>query len=67
MSRVQRTGVCNYDLIAIDLDGTLLDPKGRVSEANVEAITRARALGVEVTICTGRGFIECRQYAERTR
>jgi 5-amino-6-(5-phospho-D-ribitylamino)uracil phosphatase len=54
-----------YDLLAIDLDGTLLDPGGSVPHANVEAIRAARAAGMAVTICTGRGFVECREIAER--
>lgn len=49
-----------YDLLAIDLDGTLLDSAGRVSAANVEAIARARRTGMHVTVCTGRGLVECR-------
>jgi hydroxymethylpyrimidine pyrophosphatase-like HAD family hydrolase len=48
-----------YDLVAIDLDGTLLDPGGRLRPANIHAITRARHAGMHVTICTGRGLIEC--------
>ncbi|MCA9311627.1 MAG: HAD hydrolase family protein [Phycisphaerales bacterium] len=47
-----------YDIIALDLDGTLLGPDGRVSEANRRAVDDARAAGVEVVICTGRGFVE---------
>jgi hydroxymethylpyrimidine pyrophosphatase-like HAD family hydrolase len=50
----------NYDLIAIDLDGTLLCPKGEVSKANIEAIDEARRAGITVTVCTGRGLLECR-------
>lgn len=49
-----------YDMLAIDLDGTLLDPRGKVSVANVTAITRARRAGMHVTVCTGRGLVECR-------
>lgn len=49
-----------FDFVAIDLDGTLLDSRGMVSRANVEAIARARAAGIHVTVCTGRGLIECR-------
>jgi hydroxymethylpyrimidine pyrophosphatase-like HAD family hydrolase len=52
-----------YDLIAIDLDGTLLDPAGRVGPASAQAIARAQAQGVAVSICTGRGFNECKHYA----
>ena len=49
-----------YDLIAIDLDGTLLDAKGRVSDANLRAIHAARAAGIRTVVCTGRGLAECR-------
>lgn len=52
-----------YDLIAIDLDGTLLDTQHRISGANLAAIERARATGYLVTVCTGRGWVECREYA----
>lgn len=48
-----------YDLLAIDLDGTLLDPLGAVSEANRLALRTAREQGVRVVICTGRSLIEC--------
>ena len=47
-----------YDLLAVDLDGTLLGPDGRVSEANRRAVDRARAEGLEIVVCTGRGLIE---------
>jgi hydroxymethylpyrimidine pyrophosphatase-like HAD family hydrolase len=49
-----------YDLVAIDLDGTLLDHAGRVSEANVRSIRRARDAGMVVVVCTGRALIETR-------
>lgn len=55
----------NYDLIAIDLDGTLLCNRGEVSTENLRAIERARAAGVRVTVCTGRGMIECRHITDR--
>jgi len=47
-----------YDLLALDLDGTLFGPDGRVSESNRAAIAEARDAGLEVVICTGRGFVE---------
>ncbi|MBX3386256.1 MAG: HAD family phosphatase [Phycisphaeraceae bacterium] len=56
------TGPAAYDLIAIDLDGTLLCPEGRISSANRDAIARARAAGVRVTVCTGRGMVECKGF-----
>ena len=43
-------------LIAIDVDGTLLDSRGRVPPENAEAIADATARGVRVVIATGRSF-----------
>ncbi len=43
------------DLIALDLDGTLLDRNERISPRNRRAITRALDLGVRVVLVTGRG------------
>jgi hydroxymethylpyrimidine pyrophosphatase-like HAD family hydrolase len=48
-----------YDLLALDLDGTLLDPACRVSPRNISAIRTARESGLRVVICTGRGLAEC--------
>ncbi len=47
-----------YDLLALDLDGTLFGPDGRVSDANAAAVRRAQAAGLRVVVCTGRGFPE---------
>lgn len=47
-----------YDLLALDLDGTLFAPDGRVTPANADAVRRARADGMSVVLCTGRGFVE---------
>jgi Cof subfamily protein (haloacid dehalogenase superfamily) len=41
-------------LIAIDIDGTLLDPQFQVSEANLAALRRAHLAGVEILLVTGR-------------
>ncbi|MBO0421720.1 haloacid dehalogenase [Enterococcus plantarum] len=41
-------------LVAIDLDGTLLDSKKEISARNKEALTQAKAAGVKIVICTGR-------------
>ncbi len=43
------------DLIALDLDGTLLSPDDTVSRANRAAIARALAAGIRVVLVTGRG------------
>jgi Cof subfamily protein (haloacid dehalogenase superfamily) len=43
-------------LLALDIDGTLLDSHGRVPPANLAAIARAIAAGVEVSLATGRRY-----------
>ena len=50
-------------LLALDLDGTLIDREGHVSVENVEAIREAEDLGVLVTIATGRRFRDARPVA----
>ncbi len=41
-------------LIAIDIDGTLLDPKFQISAANLETLSRAHSRGIEIALVTGR-------------
>ena len=41
-------------LIALDLDGTLLNPRGQITQGAKEAIAKARAAGVRVVLNTGR-------------
>lgn len=47
-------------LLALDLDGTLLDSRGTVTQANREAIRAAEDAGVLITIATGRRFRDAR-------
>jgi Cof subfamily protein (haloacid dehalogenase superfamily) len=41
-------------LIALDIDGTLLDPNFQISDANLNALRRAHAAGIEIVLGTGR-------------
>jgi Cof subfamily protein (haloacid dehalogenase superfamily) len=43
-------------LLAIDIDGTLLDGRGRLPDAHRDALIEAAALGVEVALVTGRSY-----------
>src|SRR5699024_12085993 len=43
-------------LIALDMDGTLLGNNHKVSETNKETIKKAREKGIEVVISTGRHY-----------
>lgn len=53
-----------YDLIALDLDGTALNPKNTVSPAVREAVAWARARGVHVVVSTGRICSEAAEFAQ---
>jgi Cof subfamily protein (haloacid dehalogenase superfamily) len=50
-------------LIALDLDGTLLNSRGELSAGNRAAIDGARARGVAVALVTGRRFRDARPLA----
>jgi Cof subfamily protein (haloacid dehalogenase superfamily) len=52
-------------LIAIDIDGTLLDSQWQIPEANSRAIVEAIARGIEVILVTGRRFDFARPVAVR--
>jgi Cof subfamily protein (haloacid dehalogenase superfamily) len=43
-------------LLAIDIDGTLLDSRGRVPDAHRDALVDASAHGIEIALVTGRSF-----------
>ncbi len=45
-----------YRMLALDLDGTLLDPEGELGEDVREAVAAARTAGMRVVFCTGRRF-----------
>ncbi|MDG0767603.1 Cof-type HAD-IIB family hydrolase [Bacillus halotolerans] len=60
---VQREDV-NIKLIAIDMDGTLLNDEQLISDENRNAIREAEDKGVYVVISTGRTLMTCRELAE---
>jgi Cof subfamily protein (haloacid dehalogenase superfamily) len=41
-------------LLAVDIDGTLLNPEFQISDADLASLQRANALGIEVVLVTGR-------------
>ena len=52
-----------YRLIAIDLDGTLLNSYGTISENNKNSIRKAQALGTEIVIASGRPISSAKTFA----
>ncbi len=53
-----------YKLIAIDLDGTLLDSYGQISVRNKQTIQRALNQGIQVVLTSGRGAMSVQNLAE---
>lgn len=51
-------------LIAIDMDGTLLNSQHEITPAVKQAITDARAKGVHVALATGRPYIGIHRYLQ---
>ncbi|HEY3367108.1 MAG TPA: HAD family hydrolase [Symbiobacteriaceae bacterium] len=49
-------------LLALDLDGTLLDRAGRLPDDNRQAVVRARAAGLDVVLVTGRSWRGTQEY-----
>ncbi len=52
-------------LVALDLDGTLLNSSLKVSERNAEAVKRALDAGVKVVLATSRWYRLAKRTAER--
>src|SRR5579883_3013731 len=51
-------------LIAIDLDGTLLNSESQITSASREALAAAARKGVQIVIVTGRRFHSARPFLE---
>ncbi|MFH1749144.1 MAG: Cof-type HAD-IIB family hydrolase [Planctomycetota bacterium] len=48
----------NVDLLAVDVDGTLLDSNHLLPPANRAALHRAHEAGIRIVLCTGRSYPE---------
>jgi len=51
-------------LIAIDVDGTLLDTRGQIPQANIDAIHDAVSAGIHIALVTGRSYPFARPIAD---
>jgi len=51
-----------YKLIALDMDGTLLNSNKEVTQAVREAIAKAKAKGKHIVLCTGRPLSGVKDY-----
>jgi len=51
-------------LLAVDIDGTLLDSRGRLPGAHHDALVEAVAAGIDIALVTGRSFHFARPIAD---
>lgn len=54
-----------YKLVALDLDGTLLNRDGNISERNIQAIHKAEDLGVQIVLATGRYYMQTKRILDQ--
>lgn len=54
-----------FRILALDVDGTLLDGRGALRPGTAEAVSRAARAGIRPVLCTGRRFRRARPIAER--
>ncbi len=54
----------HYRLLALDVDGTLLDPDGELRPTVRDAVMAAQQCGLRVVLCTGRRFRTARPLAQ---
>jgi Cof subfamily protein (haloacid dehalogenase superfamily) len=47
-----------YKMVALDLDGTLLDSSGQLSDKHIQIIQRTREAGIHVLLATGRYYMQ---------
>ena len=48
-----------YKLLVLDIDGTLINKNGSISETDRQALAEARNAGIRVSLCTGRVTRAC--------
>lgn len=58
------SGRPGFRLLALDVDGTLLDRGGALRPSTAEAVARAARAGIRPVLCTGRRYRRARPVAE---
>lgn len=57
----------NYSMIALDMDGTLLNGNLEIHPDIIESIHNAKGLGKEIVVATGRSLSEFAQYKDQLK
>ncbi len=56
-----------FQILALDVDGTLLDPNGTLRPRTLEAVARAASAGIRPVLCTGRRYRRAWPIAEQLK
>lgn len=51
-------------MVAVDLDGTLLDNAKKITTKNIETIKKAKNKGIHIVMCSGRTFTGIEKYLD---
>lgn len=54
-----------YKLLVVDIDGTLVNREGEISDENLEALALAGDAGIHISLCTGRSVHSARRYIDQ--
>ena len=57
--------MAKYKILALDLDGTLLNKESMLPEENKIAVRQAQQAGVQIVLCTGRNPIEAKMFSDK--
>ena len=52
-----------YKLICVDMDGTLLNSRHKISDISKDALKRTHDMGVHIVISTGRSYVDAEAYS----
>jgi hypothetical protein len=56
--------IAEWDVLVLDLDGTLLCKQGEISDQNLHALDEVRDCGIEIVVATGRSYEECKHIVQ---
>jgi Cof subfamily protein (haloacid dehalogenase superfamily) len=62
---LHRSNTARYRILALDVDGTLLDADGTLRPETAAAVARAARAGIRPVLCTGRRYRRARPIAEQ--
>lgn len=58
---VQKDKLKEVKILFLDLDGTLLNSKSKLSQKNLEALVKARNKGIKIVFATGRSLLSAKE------